>query len=502
MLFSSAIDPSCVSSCATSKVISSDNRVAAPGDRHFDKGPHGESCFRWGKRVLVLMVLCLSALGELAPSAEAQTVHFSWAKSTLGSGFSQPIGVAVDGSGNVFVVDQGTSAVYEILAAGGYTTVNTLASGQIGSPNSVAVDGSGNVFVADLGDSTVKEILAAGGYTTVQTLGSGFTNPAGVAVDGSGNVFVADQGNSAVKEILAAGGYTTVNTLGLGFSFYNPAGVAVDGSGNVFVADYNNNAVEEILAAGGYTTVNTLSSSFSFPTGVAVDGSGNVFVADQANNAVKEILAAGGYTIVNTLGGFSHPYGVAVDGRGNVFVADQGNNAVKEIMTQGVNFGSAAIATSAPPMIPLTFTFDTGGIIGTPAVLSHGVSGLDFADAGTGTCTAITTYNPGDTCTLNVSFTPQFSGVRYGAAALSDNTGAVIAAAHVYGTGLGPQVIFSPGTQTSLGGGFSQPQGVAVDGKRECLRRRYHYGEGDSGGVWQHELCGDAGEQFQLRQSA
>jgi DNA-binding beta-propeller fold protein YncE len=60
----------------------------------------------------------------------------------------------------------------------------------------------------------VKEILAAGGYTTVNTLGSGFHIPERVAVDGSGNVFVADYDNDAVKKILAAGGYTTVKTLG------------------------------------------------------------------------------------------------------------------------------------------------------------------------------------------------------------------------------------------------------------------------------------------------
>jgi NHL repeat len=265
MSFSSGLFPLGVSSRATSLQISSDSRTADNVDRRPDKHSRWKSRVRWGKRVLALAVLCLGALSGFAPSAEAQTAHFSAAVSTLGSGFSHPFGVAVDRSGNVFVADQGNNAVKEILAAGGYTTVQTLASGQIAIPNSVAVDGSGNVFVSDLGNSTVKEILAAGGYTTVQTLGSGFTNPAGVAVDGSGNVFVADQGNNAVKEILASSGYTTVNTLGSGFSFYNPAGVAVDGSGNVFVADYNNNAVEEILASSGYTTVNTLGKRLQLP---------------------------------------------------------------------------------------------------------------------------------------------------------------------------------------------------------------------------------------------
>jgi streptogramin lyase len=119
----------------------------------------------------------------------------------------------------------------------------------------------------------------------------------------------------------------------------------------------------------------SLGSGFNLPSGVAMDGSGNVFVADSINNAVKEILAVDGYTTVNTLGsGFNQPGGVFVAASGNVFVADGGNSAVKEIMTQGVNLGSAAIGTITPLTIPLTFTFDTAGTIGAPAVLTQGAA--------------------------------------------------------------------------------------------------------------------------------
>jgi streptogramin lyase len=462
MLPSSASGPLCVSSCATSQKTSSGSPVAACGGRYADKRPRRESCVRWDRWMLVLAVLFLSALSGFAPSAEAQTAHFSGATSLLSNSFNQPTSVAVDASGNVFVADSANNAVKEILAAGGYTTVNTLGSG-FNQPTGVAVDANGNVFVADSFNNAVKEILAAGGYTTVNTLGSGFSNPEAVAVDGLGNVFVADFGNSAVKEILASSGYTTVNTLGSGFS--GPLGVAVDGLGNVFVADSGNNAVKEILVASGYTTVNPLGSGFNSPEGVAVDAGGNVFVADFGNSAVKEILAVGGYTTVNTLGsGIGSPSDVAVDSSGNVFVADTANNAVEEIMTQGVNFHSAAIGTSTPFTISLTFTFDTAGTIGAPAVLTQGAAGLDFADAGSGdTCTA-GAHGTGTTCTLNVRFTPQASGVRRGAATLTNSLGALIATAYVNGTGLGPQVTFSPGTQSTLGSGISFPGGVAVDG--------------------------------------
>src|SRR5258708_4257856 len=78
------------------------------------------------------------------------------------------------------------------------------------SPYGVAVDGAGNVFVADHGSSAVKESVGGGGAVSsssqVNTVGSGFNQPYGVAVDGAGDVFVADSRNNAVEEIVAVNG--------------------------------------------------------------------------------------------------------------------------------------------------------------------------------------------------------------------------------------------------------------------------------------------------------
>ncbi|HSJ42115.1 MAG TPA: hypothetical protein VK955_13835 [Xanthobacteraceae bacterium] len=79
----------------------------------------------------------------------------------------------------------------------------TLGTG-FDQPRGIALDTSGNVFFADI--SGVKEIVKAGGYTTVNTLGSGFNTPFGVAVDASGNVFVTDYDHDAVKMIPAPDG--------------------------------------------------------------------------------------------------------------------------------------------------------------------------------------------------------------------------------------------------------------------------------------------------------
>src|SRR6202044_2940855 len=97
-----------------------------------------------------------------------------------------------------------------------------------GQPASIAVDGAGNIFVADVSNDAVYEMLAASGYTIVKTLGGGFAfgGPAGVAVDGGGNLFVADFNNKAIYEIPPTGGYTTVPTqLATGFTFSGPTDV-------------------------------------------------------------------------------------------------------------------------------------------------------------------------------------------------------------------------------------------------------------------------------------
>ncbi len=392
-------------------------------------------------------------------------------QSVLGSGYGNPAGVAVDASGNVFVADVATSAVTEILAAGGYTTVNTLGSG-FANPSSVAVDGAGNVFVADANNNAVKEILAAGGYTTVNTLGSGFNTPQGVAVDGAGNVFVADTWNNAVKEILAAGGYTTVLTLGSGFG--GPDSVAVDGAGNVFVGDTANNAVKEILAAGGYTTVKTLGSGFDNPWGVAVDASGNVFVADAVNSAVKEILAAGGYTTVLTLGsGFYVPFGVALDGAGNVIVADSLNAAVKKLdFSDGPSLSFAptpggTIGTDSPQ----TVTVANDG--NQPLTFSAVSYAADFPEApGVATdCTTTTPVASGASCTLSIDFLPSAPSDTGDvplteSIEITDNTAASQSVMTVNGTETAPppaQLVFGVAPAAVIGVGGNAGSAVTVE---------------------------------------
>jgi sugar lactone lactonase YvrE len=299
----------------------------------------------------------------------------------------------VDGSGNVFVADDGNNTIRKITPSGVVTTLagsadqrgsadGTGAAARFNGPEGVVVDGSGNVFVADDGNNTIRKITPSGVVTTLAgTAGSWgsadgtgaaarFNGPDGVAVDGAGNVFVADSWNNTIRKITPSGVVTTLagtagswgsaDGTGAAARFNGPEGVAVDGSGNVFVADAGNSTIRKITPGGVVTTLAGTAGSyggadgtgaaalFNEPEGVAVDGSGNVFVADAGKSStIRKITPSG---VVTTLAGtaglsgsadgtgaaasFSFPSGVAVDGSGNVFVAD--GNTIRKITPSGV----------------------------------------------------------------------------------------------------------------------------------------------------------------------
>jgi len=416
--------------------------------------------------------------------ASAQTARFSYVR-TVGSGFNQPGDMAIDGNGNIFVADSRNQLVKEIVAVNGAVSSNsqviTIASG-FNWPDAIALDVHGNLFVANAGSGTISEIVAVNGAvssgSSVITVSSGFYGPMGIAVDASGNVFVGDTTSAAVKEIVAVNGAISTGSavIAVGGSFSFPTGVAVDGSGNVFVTGTNDNSVKQIIAVSGVvsggSSKKTVGSGFYGPMGVAVDQSDNVFVADTCHNAVKEIFAVSGVvssssTTLPVGGGFSSPMGVEVDGNGNIFVADTYNNAIKEVSQTAVNMGSVNVGATSP-VFTVMFTFDTGGTIAAPAVLTQGAANKDFTDAGTGTCTTngvSHSYSAGDTCTVDLKFTPTRPGQRLGAVQLASSGGAVIAAGGISGTGVAPMVTFPGSTRVNtLGSGVSLPLGVAVDG--------------------------------------
>jgi hypothetical protein len=128
----------------------------------------------------------------------------------------------------------------------------------------------------------------------------------------------------------------------------------------------------------------------------------------------------------------------------------------------GNNFGTLNLGTVGSAT-PLTITFTTAETLGGVGVLTKGTPGLDFQDAGNGTCTIGRSYSAGDTCIVNVLFKPTEPGVRYGAVVLTDSGGNPIGTGFVQGTGIGPLAAFLPGYTTTLPFVPAYPNGISVD---------------------------------------
>lgn len=298
--------------------------------------------------------------------------------------FQEPLGVAVDGIGNVFVVSE--FKLRKISPAGVVKTLwesnafpwSTVPLATFRSLSSVATDSDGNVYAADI--STIwkmtpeGELTAFAGWNTGTDDGAGtdarFYFPAGAVTDNSGNLYVSDSANHTIRKMSPAGMVTTfagragvhgfADGVGQGARFWNPAGLTMDRGGNLIVADSSNNTIRRITPAGVVTTVagrpniapdyadgSVSVARLNNPASVAVDHAGNIYVVDTFNQAIRKITPAGmvstlaGFLYVGTEDGtgtaarFNFPSQMVMDAEENLYVTDTLNDTIRKITLSG-----------------------------------------------------------------------------------------------------------------------------------------------------------------------
>jgi sugar lactone lactonase YvrE len=427
-----------------------------------------------GKLAIYLAMFVLAICSSL--QAQTPAVHFSGAQSLFANPATYPYGLAVDKSGNIFVADNDYNGVYEIPFSNG-TYAQSGSLGTFQQPWGIAVDGSDNVYIVENGaGDVIKETPSQTPDGTIWTRSvlptSGLNSPFGIAVDNAGNVYIADGGNDRiVKETPLGNTYTqsTVPTSTLSL----PEGIAVDSGGSIYFTDPGHARVlKETPSGTGYTESTVADNIPLIALGVAVDGSGNVFILDAYVNddysVLKETPSGSGYVQSTVaLAGSQNPYGITADASGNVYMDSPGSEGLLKLAPFAGDIGRVNTGSAGSP-VSLIFVFDSGGTIGAPEVLTQGATGLDFTDAGTGSCTTQGPgylYSAGSFCSIDITFRPQFPGSREGAGGLQDAEGNPLAAGYLYGTGVGPQAAFPPGTPVRLDlGGLARPLGVALDG--------------------------------------
>ena len=254
-------------------------------------------------------------------------------------------GMVQDSSGNLFVADVYNNAIRMITPAGvlstiagtaGLTTAGSAngigAAASFNQPNGLAIDGSGNIYVADTNNSTIRMLtwdsvnkvwnvstIAGIAGTTGAVDGalgvSTFKFPYGIAFNAKdGCLYVADSGNAKIRKLVNTAGAWTVSTLTTSVvTLSTPMGISTDAAGNLYFADRGKYYVAMLTAptapattwvgtiigglSGTYGFANgavgatkTTSSLFDYPQGVSVDGNGVVWVTDAGNNTVGKVV--------------------------------------------------------------------------------------------------------------------------------------------------------------------------------------------------------------------
>ena len=312
-----------------------------------------------------------------------------------------PLGIAVDGSGNLYIADTFNHLVREVAVGTGLITtvagtglIGTPDDGQLATdaellhPECLAIDQAGDLYISDIFTNMIYEVSAATQVITIVAgVGpQGYTGdngpataallsaPVGVALDGFGNLYIVDNGNNVIREVTAtteiittvAGSesheYSGLPVLATSAVLSSPGGAVVDTHGNLYIADSTNNVIREVAAGTGIITTIAgngiagysgdggfaTSAELNDPDGVAVDSDGNVYIADSFNNVIRMVAAGTG--IITTIAGtgpnnagysgdggpatlaeLNGPESVAIDSAGNLYIADSYNNAVREI---------------------------------------------------------------------------------------------------------------------------------------------------------------------------
>lgn len=334
--------------------------------------------------------------------------------------FNYPRGIAVDTSGNVYVGDHSNHTIRKVTPAGVVTTFAGLA-GATGTtdntgplarfylPFGVAVGGTGTVYVGDYGNLLVRAIttggvvssLAGSAGNTGSVDGTGtaarFNTPMAIAVDAAGKLFIGEYGNDTIREMPSGGLVTTIGGLagnsgsadgaGPTARFSAPVAVAADSVGNVYVADYNNHTVRwGALSVPALTSATTASGAVGsvFTGNVTFSGTlGGTYTASGLPAGLALASATGALTGTPTVAGTYTVTLGATNGAGAgsgtlTLTIAKGSQTITFAALADKSYGDAPFTVGATASSGLSPTFS---IVSGPATISG--STVTLTGAGT-----------------------------------------------------------------------------------------------------------------------
>ena len=282
--------------------------------------------------------------GEAAITVLGQNSFTTSTQATTASGLGFPAKAIADDDGNIWVADTFNNRVLEyrqpltngmaasvVIGQSDFTSSNITAPTQSSliDPIGLAFDAAGDLWVVD-GNRRVLEyvlpftngmnaslVIGQSDFTsdTQATTASGLNYPTEVAFDAAGNLWLVDQGNNRVLEykapfstgesasiVIGQADFTSFASATTATGMNSPYGITFDGSGNLWVSDNRNLRVLEfalpfssgqaaslVLGQQNFTSSGVSGNpqvDVNNPEGLAFDTSGNLFVSETGASRV------------------------------------------------------------------------------------------------------------------------------------------------------------------------------------------------------------------------
>ena len=369
-----------------------------------------------------------------------------------------PTSLAVDAADNLYIGDDGNQRVLRVTPDGSMTIPlvgNSPLNQGLKNPLALALDGKGNLFIADQSFAWgVSPNLASPGtynaasFTAIPYAQWGpqqqYVNyMTGLLVQPSGGFVFSDSANNRVIAVGPDGAGTEILNASVPIgneqeAVNYPLSLAYEPDGSLLLVDFGNDRIVRRTSAGVVSDVvapgaNVAGAALSQPMGLAVDPAGNIYIADAGNNRIVGVSPNGNSWIVadattpvdgSTSVPVNNPQTLALDTHGNLYVGDLGNERIVKIIrtTQNVMFNQTNTGSqSAPVQVEVqnignsTLTIQSLNISASTA----------FSLLSTSTCPGQTTLAPTTSCAVQVQYAPASAGDILGQLNIVSNTQAV-----------------------------------------------------------------------------
>jgi hypothetical protein len=390
---------------------------------------------------------------------------------------SAPTGSPILGILTALGISPSVGYIYT-LAGNGTTTVGTsgtLATSQGLSSRNLVLDSAGDIYLSDLANSRVR-VIYAGGSTAASliALETG-TTPTGsdigfmYTIAGTGSTTDSGDGAKASSAGVDA-----------------PCGVAFDANGNLLIVEYNGSAVRRVTMSTGFISLvagtegtsgyagdggAATSAQLNHPRDIYVDWAGNLYITDYSNNRIREVNNSTG--VISTIAGYNSgtgdplgdsgsatsayidgPNSAVFDLSGNLLIADNYNDRIRRVSATSVSLTFPTTVVNANSNLTAVITNNGNQTINSISVGSVPTAYALTPSGGTD-CTSISSLSSGQSCNVEVVFTPTAASSYTGTITVSNSKTPITINISGYGSAASPITLSSTSTNIVAGGSIA-----------------------------------------------